>query len=94
MNKVRKYIAVAINHISCAYNPNVIIVNGSLIRKCPDLFAKALIDLDKYMFKPIQYSVNIEYSKLGANASLFGIGEIACDKVFDLLVFKNKNTID
>jgi predicted NBD/HSP70 family sugar kinase len=89
MDKVRKYMAIAINHLSCAYNPDVIILNGSFIRKYPEFVIRALLDLNEYMFRPMQYSVKIEYSQLAGNASLFGIGEVACDKVFDSLLNEN-----
>ena len=79
IEELGKYIAIAINDISCAYNPEIIILNGPIIQKNVISLHHIQQDMEKYLMHSIQPKLQVMTARMGANASLYGIGCIATD---------------
>ena len=79
IDELGKYIAIAINDISCAYNPEVIILNGPIIQKNVIPLHHIQQDMEKYLMHSIQPKLQVMTARMGANASLYGIGCMATD---------------
>lgn len=79
IDELGKYIAIAINDISCAYNPEIIILNGPIIQKNVIPLHHIQQDMEKYLMHSIQPKLQVMTARMGANASLYGIGCMATD---------------
>ena len=79
IEELGKYIAIAINDISCAYNPEIIILNGPIIQKNVIHLSHIQQDMDKYLMHSIQPKLQVMTAKMGANSSLYGIGCMATE---------------
>ena len=80
------YIAIAINDISCAYNPEIVILNGSVIQKNVVDLESIQAHLEGYLMRTIQPDLKVKVAKMGANASLYGIGCLATETVVSELL--------
>ncbi len=94
LDEVGEYIAIAINDLSCAYNPEVVILNGSLIFDCQPCYESTKNHLKKRLLESIQPSLSIRIAKKGSNASLYGIGCIAVENAIDILLKQRIGTGD
>ena len=90
LDVVGEYIAIAINNLSCSYNPEIVILNGSLIIDCQPCFESIKNHLKKRLLESIQPKLSIQIAKMGSNASLYGIGCIAKEKAIDRLLKTKK----
>lgn len=79
--EIGDYILIAMNDISCAYNPQRIILNGPLVQKCPYCFEYAKQKMDSRLMKSVQPTLLITSAKMGSNASLYGIGYAIIQKI-------------
>lgn len=91
LDEVGEYIAIAINNLSCAYNPEIIILNGSLIMSCQICYESAKKHLKVRQLQSIQPKLSVRTAFMGNNASLYGIGCIATEQAIDVLL-KTKKT--
>jgi predicted NBD/HSP70 family sugar kinase len=89
LDEVGEYIAIAINNLSCAYNPEIVILNGSLMMSCQFCYESAKKHLKVRQLESIQPKLTVRTAQMGANASLYGVGCIATEQAIDLL-FKTK----
>lgn len=93
MDKLGLYIAIAVNLINCMYNPDTIILNGALIFSNGRYLEAMQRMLDQTIFHEIQPELDIYLSKLGGNASLYGIAAIAIEYAV-LAMMQNISLID
>lgn len=81
VEEISDYIDIAINDISCAYNPQRIILNGPVVQNCLNCFEYAKQRLDSRLMKSVQPNLLITSAKMGSNASLYGIGCAIIQKI-------------
>ena len=94
LDEVGEYIAIAINNLSCAYNPEIIILNGSLIMSCQPCFESAKKHLKVRLLKSIQPKLSVRSAHMGSDASLYGIGCIATEQAIDVLLKTKKTELE
>ncbi len=81
MEELGDYIAIAINDISCAYNPEMVILNGPVIQKNATSLSYVRRHLANRLMKSVQPHLIVDVARMGANASLYGIGCLATEKI-------------
>jgi len=79
--EIGDYILIAINDISCAYNPQRIILNGPVVQKFSNCFEYVQQRMDSRLMKSVQPTLLVTGAKMGSNASLYGIGCAIIQKI-------------
>ena len=86
MDELSDYIAIAINDISCAYNPEIVILNGPVIQKNAVNLKSIETHMEKRLLRTIQPHLEVTVARMGAHASLYGIGCLATENVVSELL--------
>ncbi len=92
IDEVCEYIAIAINDISCAYNPDTIVLNGNLVAGCDYCMRAVRRYLAHRLLKSVQPNLTVRLSKKGTNAGLYGIGCIAVEAAVRRLLASTEET--
>lgn len=67
-----RYIAIAINYCACLFNPECIIVGGSLINRYPSFYKRAMDLFPEVAYQPILADTQIMREQCGGNAGVIG----------------------
>ncbi len=86
IDHVGETIAIAVNDLSCAYNPEVVLLNGALILGCGACYDSVKKHLEVRLLESIQPELRVEAARMGTNASLYGIGCIAVERAVSALL--------
>lgn len=82
LEQVNQYVAVALNIVACAYNPDVIFLNDSYFpHGYLDWYQHSKAQMPSLLFNPISEHIQVETTVLGPNASLFGMSCILQDEI-------------
>lgn len=81
-----EYIAIAINDLSCAYNPDTVVLNGSFVTCGEDLLERVRKYLGGKLLSSMHPSLAVTVAKKGADAELFGTGRIAARLTVNRLI--------
>lgn len=68
------YTKVAVNNISCVYNPDIVLIGGDSIDTYWDMF-KSIVDHDQLLFRPLKGSVAIIPFFKKYQSSILGISQ-------------------
>lgn len=88
MDEVADFIAIAINDVACAYNPDVVILNGSLVTICEPCYQRALEHLKIRLVGSLNPNMRVCIARMGTNASMYGIGCVAIDELTRCMLTK------
>lgn len=77
IRRVCSYVALTIQHVVCAYNPDVIILTGDLIEKHPEIFDIVSGRIKEWITKPYGDNLRLIRSALGANSAIVGAARLA-----------------
>lgn len=88
MDEVADFIAVAINDVSCAYNPDVVILNGALVTTCGACFIRAKEHFEERLITSLNPNMEIRIARMGTNASMYGVGCVAMDEELRAMLMK------
>lgn len=92
MEEICEYIAIAVNDISCAYNPDTIVLNGNLVAGCDYCMRAVYRYLSRRLLRSVQPNLTVRLSKKGTNAGLYGIGCIAVEAAVRSLLTSTEET--
>lgn len=93
LQEVGEYIAIAISDISCAYNPDTIVLGGNLIASCTGCYHTVMQFVKKRLTRSVQPNLAVRLTKMGSNASLYGMSCIAVEQAIQRLLQKSDTGI-
>ena len=93
LQEVGEYIAIAISDISCAYNPDTIVLGGNLIASCTGCYQTVMQFVKKRLTRSVQPNLAVRLTKMGSNASLYGMSCIAVEQAIQRLLQKSDTGI-
>lgn len=74
IDKAVTYAAITINNVICIYNPDIVVLAGSLIENHPEI-KKRIIDKCKHqIWSPAMNTFTLQVSKIGENGVVIGAG--------------------
>lgn len=86
--EVCEYIAIAVSDISCAYNPDTIILSGNLLASCIGCYETVMQFVQKRLTRSIQPNLTVRLTKMGSNAGLYGISCIVVEETVKRMLMK------
>ena len=86
--EVSEYIAIAISDISCAYNPDTIALWGNLFAGCAACYPTVMQFVEKRLVRSVQPNLTVRLTKMGSNASLYGISCIVVEQTIQRILQK------
>lgn len=86
MNDICEYIAIAVSDISCAYNSDRIILSGNIITNLADCYQNVLRYVERRLTRSVQPNLQVCLSKMGTNASLYGMSCLAVEETIKRLL--------
>jgi len=76
IKRLHTYIGVAICNVICMYNPDSVIIGGSLIQQDSNMEAIINKRVEELIWEPFSNTYQIKESKLGNKAGLLGMAEL------------------
>lgn len=86
--EVSEYIAIAISDISFAYNPDTIALWGNLFAGCAAFYPTVMQFVEKRLVRSVQPNLTVRLTKMGSNASLYGISCIVVEQTIQRILQK------
>jgi N-acetylglucosamine repressor len=91
IKRATEYTAIAISNIVCMYNPEVILLSGSMIEEYPNWRKEVEQIYKKYIFTALDESFEIRYSTLGAYSQIIGAGSLVLNNFLQMTTGEIKN---
>jgi predicted NBD/HSP70 family sugar kinase len=84
LDHVIMYICIAINNMVCMYNPDTLILSGSLIEGHPEIVEYIEEKCGVLIWEPLRNTFKIVYSQLKNKADIVGAATLALNTYFNL----------
>ncbi|WP_432402096.1 ROK family transcriptional regulator [Wukongibacter sp. M2B1] len=78
------YMCITINNIVCMYNPDTIVLSGSLIEAYPEILKAVEEKCKTLIWSPLRGTFKILYSKLKSESDIIGPATLALDTFLSL----------
>ncbi|MDP4095329.1 ROK family transcriptional regulator [Paenibacillus sp. P96] len=83
IDRACSYIAITINNVVCAYNPNHIILTGKFIEDHPEMFEAVKLKLQEFVGEHFSGSFEMFRSKLGERSVMIGAAKLVLQQQID-----------
>ncbi|WP_161793324.1 ROK family protein [Cohnella kolymensis] len=83
INRAVMYCGMMISNAVCMYNPDSVIVSGSLVESYPELITMIEEQCNKFVWEPYKDTFKIYSSELGGSANLIGASVLATNKYLE-----------
>lgn len=74
IDKAVAYAAITINNVICMYNPDIVVLTGSLIENHPEIKERILEKCESQIWPPAMNTFTLRVSKIGENGVVIGGG--------------------
>ena len=72
IDKAVTYAAITINNVICIYNPDIVVLTGSLIENHPEIKKRVLEKCKHQIWSPAMNTFTLQASKIGENGVVIG----------------------
>lgn len=72
IDKAVTYAAITINNVICIYNPDIVVLTGSLIENHPEIKNRVLEKCKHQIWSPAMNTFTLQVSKIGENGVVIG----------------------
>lgn len=72
VDRAMEYLALAISNIACTYNPEVIVLTGTMIDDHPELLQRVEEKCKRYLWNTLDSPFEIRYPDIGSNVGIVG----------------------
>lgn len=76
LDKATTYAAITVNNVVCVYNPDVVVLTGSLIEDHPVIMDKVLEKCVNQIWSPVKDSFQLRTAKVGLHGVVTGAAQI------------------
>ncbi len=83
LDRLYRYIGIAVSNTICMYNPDTVIIGGTLIEEEKDIKEIFIEKVEEQIWEPFKGTYRIKLSELGEEASLLGMAELILNKYID-----------
>lgn len=81
IDRAAEYFAMAISNVLCMYNPEVVLLAGSMVEEWPEWMKRVEEKHYKYIWEPLNDSFKICYANLGENLGIIGASSIVVREI-------------
>lgn len=75
LDKATTYAAITVNNVVCVYNPDVVVLSGSLIENHPEIRDEVFEKCTNQIWSPVQDSFQLQTTKVGVEGVVVGAAQ-------------------